>query len=394
MSRLRDVPRRRLYATAAAVAALAVTGGLAQAALKGSGPKPPPKPLAAAVLDALRAPKLKGISARIHFTNNLVPAGTLPPGTSSPITAGADGRLALAADGRFRLDLTSRAGDAQITSDGRRLGIYDGTSHTVYTLPLPAGLPGGRGTGRTGGAVGGFALEGIQRNLGSLLRYFTLSGAKPSTTAGRPSYTVHISPRDDAGLLGAAELAWDAEKGVPLRAAVYAQGNSDPVLELAATEISFGRVPDTAVAASPHPGAKRVEIDPTGRDLPDVSAGVEGVAAVRRRLDFDLAAPAELAGLPRREVRLVRTGGAVGAVGIYGHGLGTIAVFQAKATAGAPALHDPAVKLPEVNIDGVTGRELATALGTLVTFERDGVAYVVVGLVPPLAAENAARDLR
>jgi hypothetical protein len=391
MSRLRDVPRRRLYAIAATVAALAVTGGLAQAALKGSGPKPAPKPLVAAVLDALRAPKLEGISARIHFTNNLVPPGTLPAGTSSPITAGADGRLALAADGRFRLDLTSSAGDAQITSDGRRLSIYDGTSRTLYTLPLPAGLPGGHGTG---GAVGGFALQGIQRNLGSLLRYFTLSGAKPTTTAGRPSYTVRISPRDDAGLLGAAELAWDAEKGVPLRAAVYAQGNSDPVLELAATEISYGRVPDAAVAASPHPGAKRVEIDATGRDLPDVSAGVEGVAAVRRRLEFPLAAPAELAGLPRRQVRLVRMGGADGAVGIYGHGLGTIAVFQAKATAGGSALDRPAPKLPEVNIDGVTGRELATALGTLVTFERDGVAYVVVGLVPPLAAENAARDLR
>jgi hypothetical protein len=38
--------------------------------------------------------------------------------------------------------------------------------------------------------------------------------------------------------------------------------------------------------------------------------------------------------------------------------------------------------------------EMATALGTIVSFERDGVSYVVAGLVPPVAAENAARGLR
>jgi hypothetical protein len=47
-----------------------------------------------------------------------------------------------------------------------------------------------------------------------------------------------------------------------------------------------------------------------------------------------------------------------------------------------------------VNIDGRTGTELATALGTIVTFERDGVRYTVAGSVPPVAAENAARALR
>jgi outer membrane lipoprotein-sorting protein len=388
MNRLRHLSRHRLYAVAATVALLAASAGLAQAALKGSDHKPPAKPLSAAVLDALRAPKLEGISARIHFTNSLLPGGTLPPGVSSPLAAGADGRLWLTADGRFRLDLTSRAGEAQLTSDGERLSIYDGTSQTLYTLPLPAGLP----TRRSG--AGGFALKGIQGNLGSLLRYFTISGAKPSTTAGRPTYTVRISPRDDGGLLGAAELAWDAEKGVPLRAAVYAQGNEDPILELEATKVSYGRGPASAVAATPHPGAKHVEIDSTDLHAPDTSTNVEGVDAVRRHLDFDLAAPAVLAGLPRREVRLVTSGARKGGVAIYGHGLSTIAVFQTKAAGGGSPLDHVGPALPEVNIDGVTGRELATALGTLVSFERGGVSYVVVGLVPPLAAENAARDLK
>ena len=52
------------------------------------------------------------------------------------------------------------------------------------------------------------------------------------------------------------------------------------------------------------------------------------------------------------------------------------------------------MKLPEVNIDGDTGQEIATALGTLVTFDSGGVTYVVAGSVPPVAAENAARGLK
>ena len=47
-----------------------------------------------------------------------------------------------------------------------------------------------------------------------------------------------------------------------------------------------------------------------------------------------------------------------------------------------------------MNIDGATGTELATALGTMITFERGGVSYTVVGSVPPAAVENAARGLR
>jgi len=51
------------------------------------------------------------------------------------------------------------------------------------------------------------------------------------------------------------------------------------------------------------------------------------------------------------------------------------------------------LKLPQVNIHGRTGTELATALGTIVTVQRDGVRYTVAGSVPPVAAENAARAL-
>jgi len=80
-----------------------------------------------------------------------------------------------------------------------------------------------------------------------------------------------------------------------------------------------------------------------------------------------------------------------GALSTYGRGMGAIVVLQHEAEASGG--RDTAFKLPEINIDGATGTELATPLGTIVTVTRGGVRYVVAGSVPPVAAENAARGL-
>jgi hypothetical protein len=135
-----------------------------------------------------------------------------------------------------------------------------------------------------------------------------------------------------------------------------------------------------------------VEIDPiTGVDDHGRPTRVRGVDAVQRRLPFELSAPAELAGLPRTEVRLVDAGGSPGAVSVYGEGMGAIVVLQHET--GTQDAGDGGLELPEINIDGATGTEIATPLGTIVRFQRDGVAYTVLGSVPPVAAENAARGL-
>ena len=383
-----STPRKRLYAVLGAVAILAVGGGIAQAALDRSddGSKPPPKPLGQAVLAALQAPKLEGITANIRVTNNLLPAGSLPKGVSSPLAAGGEGRLWLGSDNHVRVDLRTPAGDLQLVYDGKRASLYDESSNTVYTIPVPADAAKGATDDHD------LPFGGLQQGLGALMRFWNISDAKPSSTAGRPSYTVRISPKDDGGLLGAAEVAWDAQRGVPLRAAVYAQGSSDPVLEVAATKIAYGPVKASDLVPTPHPDAKTVEINPDRLAANSGPTGVTGVDAVQRRLDFHLAAPAELAGLARKRVELVSLDGAKGAMSVYGSGLGTIAVFQYRtADDRHGSLSD--LNLPEINIDGRTGKELATALGTMVSFERDGVAYLVAGLVPPVAAENAARGL-
>src|SRR3954469_13068719 len=380
MRRLRTASTRRLVTLVAVLVAAVAGAGIAQAALT-NAPKPAPKPLDRAVYDALTAKPVPGVTARIKFTNKLLPSGALPQDTASPVLTGATGRLWLTADGRVRLELQSDAGDAQVVADGKRFMVYDAASHTAYTGDLPQGKTPQRPEKQP-------TLAGVQRGLAQLGQAWTLSGARPTTTAGQPSYTVRIAPKDDGGLLGGAEVTWDAVRAVPLRAAVSAQGAAEPVLELEATDIAYGKIAPSQISTTPPAGAKVTEINPpSGVDAHGRPAHVQGVDAVQKAIDFPLAAPAKLAGLPRRGVQLVSFGGEKGALVTYGQGLGAIAVFQHRGTESAPA----GLTLPRINIDGATGSEVPTALGTVLFFTDGGISYVVAGSVSPASAEAAAR---
>jgi hypothetical protein len=215
-----------------------------------------------------------------------------------------------------------------------------------------------------------------------------------------------VTPKHDAGLLGAAEVAWDSDHGVPLRVGVYAAGNSSPVLELSLSGISYGAVPDNVFDVTPPAGAKVVDFNPPAGKIDHAAATdkagdqkpVTGVDAVAKAVPFTLKAPGTLAGLPRHEVRLLDWHGNPAALVLYGQNLGGIAVIEQKADATKPAApktghgDKPGLSLPTVSINGVTGQELGTALGTIVQFTRGGVAYTIVGSVPTAAAEAAARD--
>ena len=232
-----------------------------------------------------------------------------------------------------------------------------------------------------------------------------LSGATPSDVAGQPAYTVRVSPKRDGGLLGGAELAWDAVNGTPLRAAFYATGDSSPVLELKATDISFGPVSPSVFNVTPPASAKVTNLNPpargerrTGTEPPRSSGWRRSRSGAPSELPRRRSSPACLAD----EMRLISSGHHAGALITYGRGLGGIAVIEIPAdTKGAirPRVEhggngeQPGLQLPQVAINGSTGQELDTALGTALRFQRGGVQYIVAGSVPPAVAEAAARGL-
>jgi hypothetical protein len=388
-------------ATLAGVVVLAgsVTA-VAVAALGGGGPIPPAKTLAAAVHDALAGPNFPGVTAQIQFTNRLVDTSSIHG--VGPLLSGASGRLWADNSGHLRLELQASAGDTEITVAPGSFQIYDVAGNTVYRGTLPTDKS-SSSTGQPAEAPP--TLQTITDAINNLMGKVGVSGANPTDVGGAPAYTVNFSPKHGGGLLGSAELAFDAASGVPLRFAVYAQGDSSPVIELTATKVSFGPVAPADLAVTPQPDAKVVELStPTPKESGNASDPkakvVTGAAAVAAALPFKLDAPAALAGLPQTSVRLVSAGSKTAALVAYGQHLGAILVLERPADAATPAKTPSSPSssaspsgLPTVTINGATGTELATALGTLIRFEANGINYIVLGSVPPAAAEAAARGL-
>jgi outer membrane lipoprotein-sorting protein len=331
-----------------------------------SGPVPPQKPLAQAVHDALEGGKVDGFTARVKFTNHLIEGAELASGEGSggglagnPLLTGASGRVWVSNDGRLRLELQSEKGDTQILYDGHTLQMYDASSNTLYRYTPEQVAHSGSGAD-TGSHDGGPpSLQQVEEGIAHVREHALLSDATPTNVGGQAAYTVRVSPKETGSLIGGAELSFDASHGIPLRAAVYSSTSQAPVVELAASEVTYGSVDGSVFSFTPPPGAKIEEVKP-----PSGSAGTTADSTEHPTLTT------------------------------HGQGVTAIGVLEAKAKSGEKASEEVAgEKLPKVKINGVEASELRTALGTVLSFERGGVRYVVAGAVSPAAVEALAGGL-
>ena len=386
MNILRRLPLSRLLLLCVLVVALGASATAIAFAL-GSGPTPPPKPLAQAVHDALGAAPVEGVSASVKLTDHLLEGSELAGGSGgeagqlsqSPLLSGASGRLWIAKDGRVRLELQAEKGDTQVLYDGTTVMVYDAASNTLYeytpTMHQASGCTettSGQGTPTTAtlrycpeqktdsGEIPSVAK--IEEAIANLGKHANVSGATPTDIAGQPAYTARISPNEDGSLIGGAELSWDAVHGVPLRAALYSSTSSSPVIELAASEVSYGPV-DSSVFEFTPPADAKVEVLklPSKHDAKHAEGEASGSADKPK-------------------------------VTTHGSGITGVAVLESKAKPGEKALQLPE-SLPKVKINGTNAAELPTALGTLLGFERSGVRYLLVGAVTPASIEAVAKGL-
>lgn len=371
---LRRLPISRLLLACG----LAVVLGVSLTALAlalGAGPTPPAKPLPEAVHDAFAATPVEGVSARVQLTNHLLEGASLAGASgggggslaNNPLVSGGSGRLWIAKDGHVRLELQSEGGDTEVVYDGHTLSMYDPSSNTLYrytppthgagSAPVPGSAPGqpGSGSGHEPPTV-----AKIEEAISHLSKHAGVSGAIPSDVAGQAAYTVRVTPRETGSLIGGAELSWDAVHGVPLRAAIYSTTSAAPALELAATEISYGPVAASVFAFTPPPGAKIEEVSPP--------ASGEG---------------ADTGSAPHEHP----------SVTTHGQGIATVAVVSGKARTGGTSSSLLPEGAQKVQIGDLQASELSTELGTLLSFERSGVRYLLLGAVSPAAVEEVAKGL-
>jgi outer membrane lipoprotein-sorting protein len=258
-----------------------------------------------------------------------------------------------------RLELQSQQGDTQILYDGHTISIYNAATNTEYRY-TPKDEGSSSSTTPDSGSHEVPSIAKIEEAIAHLSKHADVSGATPTDVGGQPAYTVRISPKESGSLLSGVELSFDANHGVPLRAAIYSTTTSTPVIELAATEISYGPVSNSVFEVNPPANAKVEEITfPSGGTQPEH----ESTTTEKPNLTTQ------------------------------GRGPSTIAILESKTKAGAKSSTESLEGLPKVTIDGTSASELRTELGTLLTFERSGVRYLLAGSVTPAAIEAVARGL-
>lgn len=374
---LRRLPLPRLLLLCGVLVAVGI-GATAIALAVTRGPVPPPKPLAQAVHDALSAPSVAGVSARIQFTNHLLEGSSLADeGTggeggelgSNPLLTGASGRLWIGSDGRSRLELQSEQGDTQILYDGHQLSLYNAATNTLYryTPPPKATQPSDQGAPHDQDASHQTpSVAEIQEGIEHLSQHANLSSATPTDVAGQPAYTVRVAPREHGGLIGGAELSWDAVHGVPLRAAIYSKSSDSPAIELAVSDISYGPVASSTLDFTPPESAK----------IEDVTIPSKHGAEDSGQTGAD-------------------DSGQTGHTHAHTHGEGldAITVLEGPVKSGENSNESLPQGLTKLKINGSEASELPTELGTLLSFERAGVRYLLVGSVTPSTIEAFARSL-
>jgi outer membrane lipoprotein-sorting protein len=366
---LRRLPLSRLLLVCGLVVVLGVSATALAFAL-GTRAKPPPASLPDAIHSALTAPPVEGVSARIQLTDHLLEGANLATGSggaagqlsSSPLLSGASGRLWIAKDGRARLELQSEKGDTQIYYDGHTVSMYDASSNTLYRYTPPAheggAVDGSSGSGAASATHEPPSVAKIEEAI-SHLRHVSVSGATPTDVAGQAAYTVRIAPKETGSLIAGAELSWDAVHGVPLRAAIYSTTSAAPAIELAATEVSYGPVDGSVFEFKPPANAKVEEVT-----TPEGGTAKPGASGER----------------PHASTQ--------------GHGIASVAVIDGKAQASAGGSPSALPEgLQKVKINGIEATELPTELGTLLSFERSGVRYMLIGAVSPAAVEAVAKGL-
>lgn len=155
---------------------------------------------------------------------------------------------------KTRVALLGALGESDIVQNGSNVWIWSSESNTANRVtlpkdaankprPTPTGLP------ATPQAAADMVLKALDPST-------TVTVDPTGTVAGRPVYTLVLTPKDTASLVDRVTIAIDGTQHVPLQVQVFAKGYQSPAFKIGFTDVSFARPDASRFAFTPPPGAK------------------------------------------------------------------------------------------------------------------------------------------
>jgi outer membrane lipoprotein-sorting protein len=336
--------------------------------------------------------------ATVAVEQTVVPEGLIgaseggDTGDSGPRTA----RIWRGGPEQLRAELQGENGDKVLVKNGAEVSVYDGASNTLKVGEKPED---------EGPPEAGPSPEEIDEFLAEISPTSNLTTGAPVEFAGRWAYPLTLEPKDRGlTLVERAEVLVDAEAFAPLRFELYAEETLEPVARYEAQDFEVGPVPDLRFEFETPPGATVERMGPPDGERAD-EFHEDGEPEVVESVDE----AGELAGFPvedlgdapgGRQLEEIRAASG-GAVLTYGSGWGTVVLAE---KAGGGEVPEPqreagedrggGLQLPTVDLGGgVEAREVATPVGTMLSWNSGGVSYTLAGSVPAAELEAAARTL-
>lgn len=168
---------------------------------------------------------------------------------------------------RQRVQVLDQLAERDAVRDGSDLWLYDSRAARATHFTLN-GAAGGDAPETTPTPLATTPQALAERLLAAADPSTEVTLAKPSTVAGRDAYTLVLTPRTDATLIGSVRIAVDGATGIPLRVQVLARGASGPAFEAGFTSFSTGGVPASVFAFTPPASAQVTEESAPGRREP------------------------------------------------------------------------------------------------------------------------------
>jgi len=374
---IRHLSRRGAITLCVAVAMLPFAAWAVAGVAQGGHVVPPKRSLAYLVKHS-QAPAVQGVSATITYQNHLLDSLSGVPGLP-PLLSGATGRM-WADQNHLRIELQGQAGDSQIIWNGQSLQIYDAASNSVYELAMSKDQKQSRRhhLANKKDHTGGSLLQGLQSawNLGT---------PQPGNVAGQPSYTVRADLKDQAGLLSAVQISWDATYHLPLSFQVYAKNVADPVLDIHADQADFVQPDASAFNWSAPADAKHMSLGGS-KALGAKALPKENVHKVNSPVSFHKLIPANLLG--RQLVRSTTKYGRV--ISMYGDHMDALTVVQLD----PKTIQNSMISsLPSVDTNLGKAHVLQTALGGILLVDAADSQVMILGSVSQDTLVSAANAL-
>ncbi|MFF2051982.1 outer membrane lipoprotein carrier protein LolA [Leifsonia sp. NPDC058194] len=350
------------WVPAVAVPAVIATGVIVVPLAAGAADLPVKSP--ADVIRLVAASDTKTFSGTVEQSSELglpsLPAVSGSSASSDSSSAGEQSALELLTgdhtakvyvDGatRQRVQVLDQLAERDAVRNGSDVWLYDSKAQSATHVTLPDRSPSGT-DGATPTPLATTPQALADKLLAAADPSTTVTLGAPSSVAGRDAYSLVLTPKTDATLVGSVRIAVDGATGIPLRVQVIATGATAPAFEAGFTTFSTDR-PDASVFRFTPPANAKV----TEQSVPERSA----------------AKATEHGDHPKPQVT--------------GEGWASIATLPA-GSAPASLTTDPLFAQLTTSVAG--GRALSTSLvSVLVT--ADG--RVLVGAVPVSALQAAAQ---